>query len=228
MKRSGELSERAQNIVRHVFRYQCSTVPVIGRRFMPELTLSAARNAVQQLCIEGLLCKWKLSGRTSYVTLDSAGYVACGVQCRPASRFSDQTVPDLLAVLYFCMRHGVDRLTPAELHAIEPAFDTPAGWAHPYFRHQVGHGLALSCCLIDHRSARRRLVSRARRMLADRYRNPEFRSLIHARRFSITILTGYAGAAAAIKEEVARRHRGLAPIYVQVVPELAALLPSPR
>lgn len=223
-----ELSDRDWRIVQHVYRYRVSTEPVIGRLFLPEATLSAARNVVRRLIREGWLHKWTMRGQTRYVTLDSRGYAACGLPNQSPSRFSDQTLPTLFAVLYFCIHHGFERLTPEELRAIDPEFDTPAGWAHAYFVHQVAHGLAMSCCLVDHRVAPRRLVTRARRIIADRYKAPQFRSLIHAKRFSITVLTAYAGSVAAIEQEITRRHRGLAAIQVQVVPELAALLTTVR
>lgn len=218
-----ELSDRDWRIVQHVYRYRVSTEPVIGRLYLPELTLSAARNVVRRLAREGWLHKWNMSTHTRYLTLDSRGYAACGLPNKSPSCFSEQTLPTLFAVLYFCIHHGFERLTPEELRAIDPEFDTPAGWAHAYFVHQVAHGLAMSCCLVDHRVSPRRLVTRARGIIADRYKLPQFRSLIHAKRFSITILTAYAGSVAAIEQEIARRHRGLAAIQVQVVPELAAL-----
>ena len=132
-----ELSDRDWRIVQHVYRYRVSTEPVIGRLFLPEAKLNAARNVVRRLVREGWLRKWTMRGQTRYVTLDSRGYAACGLPNKSPSCFSDQTLPTLFAVLYFCIHHGFERKTPEELRAIDPEFDTQAGWAHAYFVHQL-------------------------------------------------------------------------------------------
>lgn len=226
MQKPSDLTDRDWQIVTHVYRYRVSSTPVIWQQFFADLESGAARNVVRRLVTEGWLRKWPLEGQRHFLTLDTRGAFACHLRERSPARFSEQALPGMFAVLHFCLRNGYERLTPPELRAIDPQFDTPAGWAHAYYVHRAERGLCLSCCLIDRRKSPRRLVTRARDLIVARYKVPQFRSLIQAGQFTVTILTAYAGGVEPIVDEVRRRHSGPVRIQVEAVPEFAEYLPS--
>ena len=227
-QRPEELNERGWEVLRHVHRYQVTTERMIWSRYFSDANLNAARNAIGRLVNSGWLRKVRLSGQQKYVTLDTRGNFAFGIEQRARSRFSDQTLHTLLAMLHFCHRSGCERLTRADLRAIDPEFDTPVTWAHPHYVRDTDHGKSLSCCLVDRGAAPRRLVTRADTLIAVRYRIPKFRELIQARHFSVTLLTSRIDCVAPIQLEITEKTRSPVPIYIEVVPELAQLLPPPK
>ncbi|MBX3412409.1 MAG: hypothetical protein KF708_06960 [Pirellulales bacterium] len=226
MEKPPELTDRDWQILLHVYRYRVSNIRIIWQRFCPEGTHGAARNIVRRMVTEGWIRKWPLDQKRHFLTLNSRGALVCKAKNWSAARFSEQSLPALFGVLHYCLRTGHKRLTPSELHEMDPGFATQAGWAHAYYVHTAQQGLCLSCCLIDRRNSPQRLVTRGRGLIVDCYKIPAFRAFIDAGRFTVTILTAYQSMVEPILAEVRRRHRGPVMFRVEVVPEIADYLPQ--
>lgn len=228
MPRPEELSERDWQIIRHVHRYRVSTERVIWSLFFADVELDAVRKVVDRLITTGWLRKHKLVGQKKFLTLDTRGNYACGHEERARHRFSEQTLLDHFAVLFFRLRSGHERLTSADLEAMDPEFKCSASWVHAYYVRTMPHGLVLSCYLVDRGRSPRRLVTRTHSLLASHYRLPRFAKLIQDGHFGITILTAYPSMVGPLKDEIRDRHRGPSTIHIEVVPEMADFITSRR
>ncbi len=223
-----ELSDRDWAIVRHIYRYRLSTTAIILQQFFPGCYESSARNVIRRLIAQGWIGKAVFAGQQKYLLLDKRGILACRSDPRQRVQFSDFTVPGFFAVLYYCIRTGHERLTQGDLRAIEPDFDHPSVWGAAHYVRQTDCGPSLGCFRIDSGLSPRRLVSRAETLVAKRYHLPKFRELIEAGHFNVTFLTAYPSMVEATRQEIAERHRGPTAFYVELVPELAALLAVKR
>lgn len=228
MPKPAELSERDWEIIRHVHRYRVSTERVLWGQFFAELGLDATRKAVSQLVTEGWLQKRPLAGQSKFLTLDTRGNCISGLTERARHRFSEQTLLEHFAVLFFCMRSGYERLTVADLRAMDPKFAKQPYLGRAYYVRQTNAGLNLSCCLADRGKSPRRLITRAHSVLASRYRSLRYTELIQDGRFSITILTAFPSMLEPLQLEIQERHQSRAAIFVEVVPEMAEFLAMRR
>lgn len=220
---------RDLQILQHVARYRLTTIDVIHKRFCPEIT----RNAVTKITARLVACGWlkvaTLPGVGNYYIVSSEGAARTNAPRRAREDFSEQAFPSAYGVLLFCLKFGVERLTPDEFEQRFPELYSRGLRSTPYFIDTLSEPRRLGAILLDRDNDLRRLQTKVKHLIADRFRIPGFRPWILDRRFSVTILTSSSEKCVQIEGPIREAGQDNVTVRVVVIPELAALyLPTNR
>src|SRR5207248_1038274 len=124
--------------------------------------------------------------------LTRRGCRAIGISDRTPRPLTEQSLPAVLAIGWYCLRTGVTRLTDQEFRHRYPALWKPGHRSSAYFLVETPQGLKLGLFLVDRGASARRIKGKLRRLITQRSSLPAFAALIGAKRFRITLLTGIA------------------------------------
>ena len=137
---------------------------------------------------------------------------------------SEQSLPAVLAVAYYCVGHGEQRLTAKEFAELYPSLWQPGMRSSSYVLVDTPDGLKLELLLVDRGGAARRIRSRVRRLIKQRSRLPDFVTLMEVQRFRLNVLTGSKEQRDRICRQVAKESFAPVEVVSTVIPELAQLL----
>lgn len=219
------LPKRARGICEHVARYRLSTDDVLWKLFFPDAqSVNTVQKYVSGLIHDGWIDKFQSVNRRNIYVLGKN--FSQPRRCRGGAMFSEQTLPEAMAILYFCNSFNHKRMTVRELRTVDEELALPGVRCSAYFVDEHGGLLGLSLMLVDRVNPVRRLVWKVRRLVGQRFKREAYRRWILARRFSVTILTAFPEQEKRIRETFADgKHQGLVPVRVRLVPEYAPFLP---
>ena len=219
------LTERDLAMLDFVFRYRAGTEDMFSCQFFPETdSHKNVTRVLGRLQGRGLLRKESCDHGLSYYTLTPRGYRALGLAPRTPRPLTEQSLPVVLAVAFYCVGNGLRRLTCKEFTELYPELWRPGMRASNYLLVDIDGKLRLELLLVDRGGAAHRINARVRRVIAQRKGLPKFHALMKAGRFRITVLTGTREQARKIERRVRRRPFGPIEVTTFVIPELADLL----
>jgi hypothetical protein len=133
-------------------------------------------------------------------------------------------LPPALAIAAYCVREGVARLTDREFRELYPELWRPGLRSSSYYLIDTPDGLKLGMFLIDRGGTPRRIKGKIRRVITQRISLPAFVSLMEARRFRLTLLTGLVSQQDNFRRQLGRLPFPEVEVEVALVPELGELL----
>ena len=228
MRKGGQyLMDRDRAILRFVNRYKVATDDMLAQKFFGlESRNTNVLRVSRKLVQRNLLRRVALGGRDTYVVLTRRGCKAIGILDRTPRPMTEQSLPSALAMAYYCVRHGVNRLTTAEFIEFYPELHRPGLNSSRYyvFEDDKDGRRVLGMFLIDRGGTAHRIKSKVRKFVEQRKDLKCFMSLIQCRRVQITVLTGLEG-----QERIVRRYLGGdwyfgVRVRTALVPELGELL----
>lgn len=232
-KKQIRLEERDFDILRHVARYRLSVLEALERMpFFSDCTPHAAKEAVRRLRNAGYLASAPLYRNRRYYHLTRTAANLLDEHPSVAQPLNDEPKTRAFAILSFCClsepRH--ERLTIDEFRANFPTLYRE-GERPNYYIDTVGDSKRLGYLRVDHGGFGRwdRLIGKLRGDIQKRSDLPDFRQLISARQFVITVLTALEPKRRRIEEALSEADFAC-DVQVQVVPgllNLVAPLPEP-
>jgi hypothetical protein len=220
-----ELSDRDRKVIEHVARFRLSTDDVLRRLFFAGVAgVNAVQKVTGRLAADAWLRRQPLGGQRHYYVPGRRAAEAFELPRRRTGRFSEQTLPVAVAVLYHCAERNVCPYTEREFSLQFPDLYFAGHHRTTYFLDSSTGVARIATFLVDRGNSPRRLRMKLSRIIKQRYVLPNFRDLIAKRRFAVRILTAFPAAKDAIDADVQARHCGPVAVTVEVVPELAAFL----
>lgn len=224
-ERKPYLTRRDRLLLSFVARYRAATEEMLRYvlRRQPGGRGSPHR-LVRRLVRRGLLQQFPLRPGHNYLVLTRRGFVAIGWSPRPSRPFTEQSLPVVLAVGWYCLRTGVSRLTEQEFQERYPELWKSGLRSSAYFLVESPSGLKLGLFVVDRGATPRRIQGKLRRLISQRAELPAFAALINAKRFRITVLTGLPAQQQNIRRHLRRPYFHRVEIDVTLIPELGELL----
>lgn len=224
-KRHSYLTRRDRQLLLFVARYRAATEALLRRALFGQSSRRAnVRRVVRRLVRQGLLEQVTLAPGQKYFVLTRRGCRAVNMSARAPRPLTEQSLPVVLAIAWFCVRTGVSRLTDQEFRQRYPELWKPGLRSSAYYLTQTPQGLKLGMFLVDRGGTPRRLKGKIRRLITQRASLPAFAALIAAKRFHITVLTGLPAQQQHLRRHLKRRFFRRVEIDVALIPELGELL----
>ena len=228
------LTPRDRRILEFVARFRVATEDAIGVRCFRSADAArdsrgsdGARNVqrvIQRLVARTCLKKQSWGKGLTYYTMATNGFVTLEMSPRSTRSFTEQSLPVALAVMFYCVRHNLDRLTLDEFQNTYPELCRAGLRSSQYVLVETPKGIKLEMLIVDRGGAARRLRSRVRRVVAQRKPMKDFWSLIQSGRFRVNILTGTETQQDKILRHLERESFEPVEVVATVVPELADIL----
>lgn len=224
-KRQPYLTRRDRQLLQFVARYRAATEALLRRALFGQPSKRAnVHRVVRRLVRQGLLNQVTLAPGQKYVVLARRGYRVLKMSARTPRPLTEQSLPAVLAIAWFCVRTGVSRFTDLEFRQRYPELWKAGLRSSAYYLTQTPQGLKLGLFLVDRGGTPRRLKGKIRRLITQRASLPAFAALIAAKRFHITILTGLPAQRQHLRRHLKRRFFRRVEIEVALIPELGELL----
>lgn len=219
------LTKRDRRLLDFVDRYRLATEELFGRVFFPGPNPEATvARVVRKLVRRGFLRKVEYAAGQAYFVLTRRGCRAIGAADRTPRPLTEQSLPVVLAIAACCVRTSLVRFTDREFRQRYPELWRPGLRSSSYFLIETPQGLKLGMFLVDRGGTARRIKGKIRRLITQRTSLPAFVSLIEARRFRVTVLTGLPAQQQNIRRQLRRQSFRNVEIEVVLVPELGELL----
>ena len=219
------LSKRDRRILRFVNRYRVGTIDLLRQEVFTEAnSRKNISRVLRRLQKRKLLAKESWDKGLSYVTLTSRGCRAIDLPARTPRLLTEQSLPTVLAVAFYCVRHGEERLTCREFSRLYPNLRTPGMRSSSYLLVDSSDDMKLEMLLVDRGGAPRRIRSRVRRAIAERVVVPDFALLMELGRFQLNVLCGTEEQRDKILRQVEKDSFEPVRVVAHVVPELAEIL----
>ncbi|MGE0528419.1 MAG: hypothetical protein AB7P49_15220 [Bdellovibrionales bacterium] len=219
-----QLPDRQRAIIDFVARYRLATDDILHKLFFHGIqSVSTVQKFGSRMSVEGWLDKFQAIPRRNV-------YVLGRKFNQPRSRqgttafFSEQSLPEAIAIMYFCARQQHRRLTVSELRSLDQRLCAAGLRNSAYYVEKRPHKLGLSLMLVDRGSPVRRLIWKVKRLVGQRANRDGYRAWMLDQRFSITILTAFPAKQAQLVAAFAKTDRRLVPVRVALVPEFAPYL----
>lgn len=219
------LTSRDRQLLQFVARYRAATEALLRRAlFVPAVKRANVHRVVRRLVRQGLLQQVTLAPGQAYVVLTRRGRHVLKIEDRTPRPLSEQSLPAVLAIAWFCVRSGTTRFTHSEFRQRYPELWKPGLRSSAYYLTQTPQGLKLGLFLVDRGGTPRRLKGKIRRLITQRAALPAFAALIAAKRFHVTVLTGLPAQQQHLRRHLQRRFFHRVEIDVALIPELGELL----
>lgn len=224
-ERKPYLTRRDRLLLQFIARYRAATEEML-RRVLPGMSSGrgSIHRVVRRLVRQGLVQQVPLRPGQSYLVLTRRGCRAIGVSDRARRPLTEQSLPAVLAIAWYCLRTGVTRLTDHEFRQRYPALWKPGLRSSAYYLVETPQGLKLGLFLVDRGATPRRIKGKLRRLITQRSSLPAFAAIIGAKRLRITVLTGLPTQQQRIRRHLKRPFFRRAEIEVTLIPELGELL----
>ncbi len=228
-KRKHYLTKRDRQVLLFVARYRAATEDMLRRVFFhqsPRRTHAArtVRRLVRRLVRQRLLRQVPLGLGQRYVVLTRRGCRAIKAPDRAPRPLTEQSLPVVLAIAWFCIRTGITRFTDQEFRQRYSELWKAGLRSSAYYLRETPQGLKLGMFLVDRGGTPRRLKGKIRRLITQRALLPAFAALIEAKRFYVTVLTGLPAQQQNLRRQLKRRFFRRVEVEVVLIPELGELL----
>jgi hypothetical protein len=224
-KRHPYLTRRDRQLLQFVARYRAATEALIRRALFSDASRRAnVQRVVRRLVRQGLLHQVSLAPGQKYLVLTRRGCRVLNVSDRAPRPLTEQSLPAVLAIAWFCVRAGVTRFTDYEFRQRYPELWKTGLRSSAYYLTQTPQGLKLGMFLVDRGGTPRRLKGKIRRLITQRASLPAFAALIAAKRFHVTVLTGLPAQQQHLRRHLKRRFFRRVEVEAALIPELGELL----
>lgn len=219
------LTPRDMEILEFVCRYRIGTVEMLAEQvFSDKDSWENIRRVLRRLERRGLLRRESWDRGFSYYVLTPRGCRVLGISPRTPRPLTEQSLPVVLAIAYYCVRHGEERLTAKEFAELYPSFWQPGMRSSSYALVDTPDGLKLELLVVDRGGAARRIRSRVRRAIKQRCVLPDFETLMEIERFRLNVLTGTTEQRDKIDRQLDKESFAPVEVVSTIVPELAEIL----
>ena len=228
-KRNGYFTHRDRQILRFVERYRAVQPELLASVFLPEAEdeRNARRNMLRiaaRLTRRGYVVEETYGLGCKYFALTGRGCKAIGLKAKSYKTFTEQSLPNALAIGWFCFRNDVTRLTPNELRGRYQELWVPGMRSSAYYTIDTTHGRQLGILVVDRGGSSRRMNRKIRRIVYQRRKVGAFRALMEARRLRISIICGLPKQQENLRRGINRDAFPWLHIDVAIVPEVADIL----
>ena len=225
--RKGEqyLMERDRRILHFVNRYRAVTADMLAVRIFDRqpANVNVAR-VIRKLVDRRLLRKVSYGGQQYYLVLTRRGAREIGAAARTPRPLTEQSLPVVLAIAWYCVRSGEDRMMAREFRERYPERWRPEFQCSSYYVFRSEDLWKLGMLLVDRGGTARRIKGKIRRIVMQRESISEYMSLINARMFRVTVLTGVQTQQDRIRRQLGCGwYRGVE-VTTELIPELGELL----
>ena len=187
---------------------------------------AAAEKALRRLGQGGWLHQVRLPERRSCYMLSRDAVLLLGLSKKAMKAMGQAAVITNLAMVHFCARKKVERLTPDEVRAEYPDLDKPGLQIGNYFSDFSVSPPRLTWMLVDRAFAPDVLVRKVEKLLKGAYRLSSLVQLMQAGQFAIALLVPNDRKKWLVERVIAKRYFAQISVTVDVVPEIQSLLLS--
>lgn len=212
-------------IVEAARRYRVVT-PGSLQAMLQGLSEAAAEKALRRLDQRGWLHQVRLPERGSCYTLSRQAVLLLGLSKKAMKSMGQAAVIANLAMIYFCARQKVERLTPEEVRATYPDLEKPGLQLGNYYCDYSVSPPRLTWMLVDRAFAPDVLVRKAAKVLKGAYRFPSLVQLMQSGQFAIAMLVPNERKKWLVERVLAKRYFAHVSMTVHVIPEIQSLLLS--
>lgn len=222
------LTERDEEILKHVQRYRLTTTEALRRLFFPDAKPGGEKNVLRRL-VGDYLQPQPLYGKRVYYQLTSSAAKKLAESEESTTPFGSQALVRLYGVLSFCclgktIKHVLTRTEFAK--AFPPFADLlDLGQNHFYLDYD-GKTARLGQILVEQGGEYQRLINKCRKIIERGRELPGFQEIIADELFVIAIVL-----AEDSKREMlnAQLRKNPLPVWcrVEVVPDLGNIMPHP-
>jgi hypothetical protein len=215
-----ELVPRDRLLIGHAVRYTMTTVPVVKRMHLKDLSEDTVRKVLARLVERGWLVRHALTDRESYYMPSQRTFSALALR-RSEKPLGDQSRLEHYAVLLAAARRGCDVFTEEEFRSKFPDLTQPGCSAKNYFLDANGDSPRLGWFIVDHDKLSSRLVNKVRGRVGtilgmDR---PVFRRLVLDGYFAVHVLTATDGKRLNLEAAFARKPLRTVPVSIESFPD---------
>ena len=223
------LTERDEEILRHVARYRVTTTEALRRIFFPETKPGSEKNVLRRLIGEHLQSQ-PLYGKKVYYQLTPSSAKALGESDECATPFGPQALVRLYGVMAFCCLGKAMKqvFTKAEFIKEFAAFgqSLDLGQNHFYLDYD-GKTTRLGQIMVDQGAEYQHLINKCRKLIEKGRELPGFQEIIANELFVIAIVLTEDS-----KRDMlhAQMRKNPLPVWsrVEVVSDLGNLMPHPE
>ena len=219
------LTPRDMEILNFVYRYRAGTEEMLAEQvFSDKDSWSNIRRVLRRLERRGLLRRESWGKGFGYYILTPRGCRVLGMSPQTPRPQTEQSLPVVLAVAYYCVRHREERLTAKEFAELYPSLWQPGMRSSNYVLVDTPNDLKLEMLLVDRGGAARRVRSRVRRAIKQRSVLPDFVALMEIGRFRLNVLTATTEQCDKVYRQLDKESFAPVEVVSTVVPEVAQLL----
>lgn len=186
----------------------------------------AVEKSLKRLKRRGWLFQLQLPARRSAYTLSREAVLKLGLSRKAMKAMGRDAVVSNLAMLCYCARKKVERLTPDEVRSGIPELARPGLQVGNFFTDPTTNPPRLTWMLVDRGSSPPVLVRKAGSVVKKAYRLASMRELMQGRQFAIVILVPNERKKWLVDRILAKRFFAQASVSVEVIPEIQDLLLS--
>lgn len=213
------------SIIEAARRYRVVT-PTSLHAMLEGFSPAAAEKALRRLERRGWLHQVRLPERRSCYTLSRQAVLALGLSKKAKKAMGQAAVITNLAMIHFCARQKVERLTPEELMATYPDLDKPGQQLGNYYSDYSVSPPRLTWMLVDRAFAPDALLRKIGKVVKRAYRFPSLTQLVQVGQFAVVVLVPNERKQWLVERTLAKRFFTNVPVSVQVIPEIQSLLLS--
>jgi hypothetical protein len=195
-------------------------------RVMLQESEEAAEKALHRLDKRGWLHQLRLPDRQCCYTLSRQAVLHLGLSKKALKSMGPAAVITNLAMIYFCARQRVERLTAEEIRATYPDLDRPGLQVGNYFSDYSVDPPRLNWMLVDRAFKADVLVQKVGKVLKGVYRFPSLIQLAQSCQFGIAVLVPNDRKKWLVERVLAKKYFPQIHVTVYVVPEIQSLLLS--
>jgi hypothetical protein len=204
---TSRLSDRDRQIVEQVVRDRIGTNEAIQKRFFAGAHASSVTRATARLRAAGWLSAFPLIYPSKYFVPGKLAASAYGLSMGRTYPLGPQALPSEYAVLEYTAANAdrIKRLTTEELLARVPWY-RPEWTLAPHCERLGGETSTLELLRVDLGGPADHIARKCRKDITLRQRVPEFSELVRRGEFSLVLITGSTGKAAAIQSALDQHH----------------------
>ncbi|MBY0587193.1 hypothetical protein K2X85_08455 [bacterium] len=219
-----ELTRRQMRILAFIARYRAATDELLRRKFVPaHRDIEFIRRTMVRLVQRGYVREFKIAKGERYYLLTRRGArTTRGIDHTPRE-LTEQSLPSVLGIGYFCVAREINRYTAAEFRRKYPDLSPRRLRSSVYYSVETEVGMKIGLFIVDAGGTQRRVHAKIRRQIAKRMSLPSFVSLIHAGHLRVTILVSTEIRREKLSAFLAKRSFGDVEVEVAWVPELEQL-----
>ena len=210
-------------LVAAAIRYRVLEAPPL-RAILEATSDDAVEKSLKRLQHGGWLHQIQLAGRRACYTLSRRGVLALGLSKKAQKHMGQAAVITNLAMLCFCARKKVERLTPDEVRDAYPELDRPGLQVGNYFSDTSVNPPRLTWILVDRGSSPPVLVRKAGNIVKKAYKFSSLMQLVQGNQFAIVILVPNERKKWLVERILVKRFFAQVNVTVDVVSDIEPLL----
>lgn len=219
-----ELAPRQKRILAFIARYRAATDELLRRKFAGgHRDVKFIRRTMIRLVRKGYVREFKIGKGEWYYLLTHRGAKTVRKTDQPSRQLTEQSLPTVLGIAYFCVARNITRYTAAEFRRKYANLSPPRLRTSVYYSVETEAGMKIGMFLVDAGGTPRRVRGKIRRQIAKRMSLPSFVSLIHSGHFRVTILVSTEIRQQKLSAELASHSFGDVDVEVAWVPEIEQL-----